>query len=130
MQRGNIALPLALVSFIPHTLSFCCLLNLTVVYSNLIEFSFFKPFSLSTFIFLSSAVILWPFHSTTQSSTTSQSWPWRAVTTLLQTPAISLIYSSLFSFSTSCCSLHRSKYLNLHCWALARGDHGLPPTKL
>lgn len=65
-----------------------------------------------------------------KSFTTSLAWPRRAATTFLQTPAIFLIYSSLFSFYTSCCSIRCSKFFNLPCWVLARGNSSLPPTKL
>lgn len=132
MQWGNIAFPLALVFSILTPTSFGCLLNSPAVYSNLMEptFPHFDPSFLSAFIFflLSSAVILWSPYSATQSPTTSWAWPLKAATTCLQTPAIFLIYSSLFS-STSCCSLHCSKFFNLPCWVLARGNRSLPPNR-
>lgn len=45
-----------------------------------------------------------------------------------QPQAVRLIYSSLVSFTASWCSLHCSKFFQLPCWVLARGNYNLPAT--
>lgn len=128
MQKGEHCFPLSSCVLHLHAYSFSCLLNSSAVYSNLVVV--FWGFLLVHLRLLSPVFYFNLVASPLQSSTISQAWPWRAATTFLQTPAITLIYSSLFSISTSCCSPRCSKFFNLPCWALARGNHSLPPTKL